>query len=789
MTLHESPAVGDVLPEASRFRGVLEAMCVAMSDTAGEVRFRREPGRAPRFGELDPALSGPLEGALARRGIARLYTHQVEAIDAIRSGRDTVVVTRTASGKSLCYQAPVIESLLDDLEATTLCLYPTKALAQDQLRSFRALLDEVEGLGDAVLAGTYDGDTSGHTRRKLRDRGQVLLSNPDMLHRGILPYHGRWVRFLERLRYVVIDEAHTYRGIFGSHVAQVLRRLQRVLDHYGVRPTYVLSSATIGNPGTLAARLIGREVHAVTDDGAPAGPRTFVFWNPPPKDETRLERRSTSGEAERWLSALVQHGFPTLVFTRTRVAAELVHRYACETLSRVGKGLSDRLSPYRSGYLPRERREIERRLFEGELLGVVATNALELGIDVGGLDAVVLAGFPSTVASTYQRAGRAGRAGEESLVVVIAYNEPIDQYLVRRPEEILQKGPEHAVVDLDNPYILAAQLGCAAAELPLDERDRAHFGAGADEVAEALVEDEQLRKLEGAYYWSGDEFPAGRVSLRNISDDTYTIMDVTRDQEVIGNVDEASALELLYPEAIYLHGGRTYYVRELDLEQKLAFVEPREVDYYTQAIVDDRIRIDSVDSEATVGSERVRFGEVDVHWATVAFKKIQFHHLDAIGFHALDLPYQELHTQALWYAPGLDVAGALKREGLSVREAMSGLRNVVEHLAPRLVMCDRADLGSSIEASNTGASTLFIYDRYPGGLGFAEKVFELWPRVLASGLALVEACPCPNGCPSCVGVPPTDAAPHDDPEVIPRPGIPGKRATTALLGYLVRLTR
>ncbi len=768
--------------------GRFDALIARLTDGAREgahLHTVRIPERGARHRDLDPPLPPPVRDALSRRGIDRLYCHQATAIEHVREARHTVVVSRTASGKSLCYLVPIFETLQEDPDATALLLFPTKALAQDQLRSLTRLRDDVPGGERLVVAGTYDGDTTPHTRRKLRDHGNVILTNPDMLHRGILPYHGRWYRFLEHLRFVVIDEAHTYRGIFGSHVAQVIRRLRRILDHYEVSPTFVLSSATIGNPGELAERLIGQPVQVVDEDGAPSGAKTFVFWNPPHEDETRLERRSSHLEAERWLAELVVSGHPTIAFTRTRVVAELIYRYARERLGRVGRGLSERLSPYRGGYLPKERRAIEKRLFDGDLLGVVSTNALELGIDVGGLDAVVMAGFPGSVASTLQRAGRAGRSGEESLVVIVAYNEPIDQYLVRRPDDVLGKNPEHAVIDLDNPYILAAQLACAASELPLVTEDARYFGDTLEPVADALAADERLRRLEDAWYWSGDEFPAGTVSLRNMSDDTYTIMDTTRENAVIGNVDSISALELLYPEAIYLHEGRTFYVRELDLEQKVAFVEPREVDYYTQALVDDRVRVVDVhERRVAAPGETVFFGDVDVHWATTAFKKIQFHRQDAIGYHALDLPYQELSTAALWYAPSATAAGRAKRAGFSVRDAMSGLRNVVQHLAPRLVMCDRHDLGTALEASNGGLLTLFIYDRYPGGLGFAEKVFERFPAVASAGLQLVETCPCASGCPSCVGLPPLDASLHDDPEVQLRPGIPSKTATLALLRVL-----
>ncbi len=774
----------------SRFQDVIDGLRadVGAGDDGGEVRVVRVPAREADYHTLTPPLPAALAEALDGMGISELYTHQAEAISSIRDGCHTVVVTGTASGKSLCYQLPLLEALIEDPDATTLMLFPTKALSQDQLRAFTRLTDAVDGFGKRVLAGTYDGDTSAHTRRKLRDQGGVILTNPDMMHVGILPYHSRWHRFLEKLRYVVIDEMHTYRGIFGSHVAQVIRRFRRVLDHYGITPTFVFCSATIGNPGELAERLIGEDVHVVDRDGSPTGPRTFVFWNPPYRDETRMERRSSNLEGQRWLSELVKRGIPTIVFTRTRVAAELIYRYATETLSKEGRALPTRISPYRGGYLPRERREIERKLFSGELLGVVSTNALELGIDVGSLDAAVLVGFPQTVASTLQRAGRAGRGAQESLVVIAAYNEPADQYLVRRPSNILDRSPEHAVVDTENPYILASQLSCAASELPLGEADERYFGKSLVAIADALEEEELLKRLRENWYWSGDDFPAARVNLRNISDDTFTIMDITRKNEVIGNVDATSAPELLYPEAIYLHEGRTFFVRELDLEQKVAFVEPRDVDYYTQALVDDWIRVEREAARRTIAGETVCFGDLEVKWATTAFKKIQFYHLDAIGFHTLDLPYQELATTGFWYVPTPEIGAHLRKENLSVREGLAGLVNVLAHILPMYVMCDRRDIGTTLEASNTGLNTLFVYDRYPGGLGFAEKGFERLDDVLAAALDLISACGCRTGCPSCVGVPPVDLAYHYDPDATTKPAIPGKKATRRLLELLTEAT-
>ena len=529
------------------------------------------PARPARHGELLPPLPEPLQQALAARGITQLYTHQVRSIEALRAARDTVVVTGTASGKSLCFHVPALERILEEPQATALYLFPTKALAQDQLKSLTRLAAGSLELTTRLHAGVYDGDTAASTRRKLREEANVILSNPDMLHAGILPQHAKWARFLANLRYVVIDEMHAYRGIFGSHVANVLRRLERLVRHYGGEFRYVLCSATIRNPGELAAALIGRPVTVVDDDGAPRGEKHFVFWNPPYRDEARIERRSSNVEGCQLFAGLIEHGAQVIAFTKSRVSAELVYRYAREQLERSQRGhlpdLHERIRPYRGGYLPQERRAIEQALFSGELRGVVSTNALELGIDVGGLDAAILIGAAPTLASIWQQAGRAGRSGAPSIVVLVAYNDTVDQYLMRQPQWFFGRSPESACVDPHNPYILAQQLACAAYELPLSPADESAFGPQTREVLAALEEAGETRVIDDLAYWARTDFPGSKVSLRNMGDDTYTIQDASQSHQVIGTVDAISAMELVYPEAIYLHDGVSHWVRALDLEQ------------------------------------------------------------------------------------------------------------------------------------------------------------------------------------------------------------------------------
>ncbi|MEO5988761.1 MAG: DEAD/DEAH box helicase [Candidatus Eisenbacteria bacterium] len=743
------------------------------------------PARAARYGELLPPLPEPLQQALEASGITQLYTHQVRSIEALRAAHDTVVVTGTASGKSLCFHLPALERILEEPTATALYLFPTKALAQDQLKSLTRLSGSNLELTRVLHAGVYDGDTAAGTRRKLREHANVILSNPDMLHAGILPQHAKWARFLANLRYVVIDEMHSYRGIFGSHVANVLRRLERLVSHYGGDFRYVLCSATIRNPGELGASLIDRDVIVVDDDGAPRGEKHFVFWNPPYRDEAQVERRSSNVEGCQLFAGLIEHGAQVIAFTKSRVSAELVYRYAKEQLERSQRGrlpnLHERIRPYRGGYLPQERRAIEQALFSGELRGVVSTNALELGIDVGGLDAAILIGAAPTLASIWQQAGRAGRSGAPSVVVLVAYNDTVDQYLMRKPEWFFGRSPEAACVDPHNPYILAQQLACAAYELPLSPADELAFGPQTREVLAALEEAGETREIDGLAYWAKTDFPGAKVSLRNMGDDTYTIQNGAHSHQMIGMVDAISAMELVYPEAIYLHDGISYWVRALDLEQKIATVEPREVDYYTQPVLDTNVRVRGELTSRPWRGETVRFGELTYSWQTIAFKKIQYRSLDAIGYHPLALPRLTLETAGFWLAPNEDTWRGLARAGLNPWEALSGVRNLFVQLLPLLAMCDPMDLQGNLDSSNTGKPTLFLFDRYHGGLGFAEQGFARLDELTEAALAHLEGCPCGDGCPACVGLPVLHPAQQQDPDIGHARDIPGKAAARALL--------
>jgi DEAD/DEAH box helicase domain-containing protein len=759
----------------------LESLAGRPEHRGALVHWTTLPARPARYRDLSPPLAPPLLRTLEEQGVQRLYHHQAQAIEALRQGGDVVVVTGTASGKSLCYHVPVLERLIHDPQATALYLFPTKALAQDQLQSLTRLVTGHAELSARLRPGVYDGDTQASTRRKIRESANVILTNPDMLHQGILPSHPKWTRFLSRLAFVVVDEIHAYRGIFGSHVANVLRRLERVVTHHGGRFQHVLCSATIRNPGELAGRLTGRRMQVVDDDGSPRGERHFAFWNPPFVDATRVERRSSNGDGSRLLAHLVAHGIQVIAFTKSRVAAELTYRYARESLAHTAPEQADRIRPYRGGYLPEERRAIERSLFSGELAGVISTNALELGIDVGGLDAAILIGAPPTLASAWQQAGRAGRKGMESLAVLVAYNEMVDQYLMRHPDYFFGRSPEAAVIDPENPYILAQQLACAACELPLDASDQDRFGPGTAAVLRALEESGETRTIDGRSYWASAEFPAAKVSLRTISDDTYTIVDVTRDHAVLGTVDATSGLELVYPEAIYLHEGETYFVRALDLEQKVASVEPRQVGYYTQPVLDTRIRVRREIERRSWRSETTGLGELTYAWQTIAMKKIRFGTRESIGYHPLTLPGLSLDTVGFWIAPAETTWAALSQEGAHPYEALAGVRNLMLILLSMLSMCDPADLGGVLDSSNLGSATLFLFDRYPGGLGFAEQGYARLEELVQAALEHVRACPCDSGCPSCVGLPVLRPAQQQDPDLGHARALPSKKAAQTLL--------
>src|SRR3954470_915439 len=754
------------------------------------------PERAGRFDSPNRPLGEPLIRLLASRGIEQLYSHQVAALEAARAGHDLVVVTGTASGKTLCYNMPIVQAALES-DARALYLFPTKALAQDQLKGLLELVAADPQLAKAIRPGVYDGDTPTAQRRRIRGEANLVLSNPDMLHASVLPYHPKWAAFFSELQFVVVDEVHTYRGIIGAHVSAVLRRLMRVCEHHGSRPTFLAASATIANPGELTSRLIGREVELIADDGSPRGRKYFALWNPTPLGKDSLARRSAHDDAVTWLIESIKAGGQALAFTRTRQAAELIRRYTRDELAAEHSPLADKVRAYRGGYLPNERRQIEQDLFSGNLRGVAATNALELGIDIGTLDVALLVNYPGTIASAWQQAGRSGRRHDESLAVLLAGNDPVDQYLLRHPDYFFAQSPEHAVVDPNNPYVLAKHLPAAAFELPLrtdgPASDLDRFGPLAAPLAGVLRDQGKIIDVIHQYYFAGGQNPAVGVSLRHMSDNTFSIVErdgatttISTDHKVIANVDAISAPELVYPEAIYLHNGETYLVRELDLLGKIAYVERRETDYYTQAVLESNVRITGErDTSPAMPQATLAYGDADVSWQTVAFKKIKFATRENIGLGPVDIPAQNLQTTAVWLAPDDTIRAEMKSAGLRASEGVVGLRNLAVVALPLVAMCDSRDLGGVVDSKNLGRTTMILYDRYPGGLGYSERGFANMPQLLAICLEMVRDCPCDDGCPSCVGLPNLRPAIHSDPDLSRGHPMPNKLATVRMLELLL----
>ncbi|OPZ86858.1 MAG: ski2-like helicase [bacterium ADurb.Bin429] len=750
------------------------------------VHIQGLPERAPVFDEVP--LHPAVRDALALQGIELLYSHQTEAVRRVRDGESIVIVTGTASGKTLCYNIPVVETLIDDPMATALYLFPTKALTQDQLRGVGAFQSPEHGV--KFLAGAYDGDTPQNLRRKIRDGASVLLTNPDMLHSGILPGHARWNRFFTHLRYIVIDEIHAYRGVFGSHLANVMRRLQRICRHYGADPQFICCSATIANPREHAERITGVPMTLVNNDGSPRGPKQFVLWNPPPletaargnPDSWRVggDRKSPLWEAVHLMSALVQEGVQTIAFVRTRLAAELLFKHTRDKLRPVSRKLADAVHAYRGGYLPEERREIERRLVQKEILGIASTNALELGIDIGSLDACLLVGYPGTIASLWQQAGRAGRGHEEALVVLIGQNSPIDQYLMTYSDYLFAQNPEQAVVDPDNPHVAVGHLKCAAHELPFHVEESERFGPYTPVLLELLEEDGLLKEFDHRWYWASTEYPATSVNLRNIAGPVYTIQDDGDGAKVIGTMDEISALSQLFTHAVYLHGAETYFVNALDLEQKIAHVERRELDYYTQSVQVSQIRIDETEEEHEWRGATVGFGDVTVTTSTPMFKKIKFHSRDSLGYEQLELPPQSLETVAFWFAPSEEIVHAMQERGMLMGEALIGIANVLVEVAPIFVMCDQQDIGAVVDASCLGRDALFFHDRYPGGMGYARRCLDALDAMMHTALTVIRECGCEDGCPSCVGSAMPAFAQTDIDSTV-RDRIPNKEAAVFLL--------
>jgi DEAD/DEAH box helicase domain-containing protein len=714
--------------------------------------IRRQPARAAEYVPVPESVDARLRAALARRGIEQLYTHQAEAFEHVRAGRNVAVVTPTASGKTLCYNLPVLNRLLAEPDLRAFYLFPTKALAMDQLHELEAVAQE---LGSALAAFTYDGDTPQDARKAIRERARIVLTNPDMLHAGILPHHTRWAKCFENLRYVVLDELHYYRGIYGSHMANVVRRLKRICAFYGSRPQFICSSATIANPRELAEALVEEPFELVNRNGAPAGEKYFVFYNPPVVNRELGIRRSYLHEARRIALELIGGGQQTLVFANNRLATEVLVTYLKHGAA--SRGLRDEaVRGYRGGYLPKERREIERGLREGAIRAVVATNALELGIDIGSLDAVVLAGYPGTIASTWQRAGRAGRRQGTSIAVLVASSAPLDQYVIEHPEYFFEQSPEHAYVNPNNLELLLNHLKCAAFELPLREGEK--FGPHDTAALCAFLEELGFVHRSGdAWHWTSDSYPADAISLRAVTSDNFVVIDTTGEPRVIAEVSFPAALTELHEKAIYLHEARQYQVEKFDYEARKAYVRQVECDYFTDAI--DYTQVKELDRFALseLNGAAAAHGEVRVNRQVVGFKKVKFYTLENVGAGNLSMPEQEMHTTACWlHFPAAflarfpDLAPAERQSGLA------GLGNALRAIAAVLLMCDPRDLGVAITEDATGGlgqfePNLYLYENYPGGAGLSAPLHRMIERALHGAFELIRACPCEAGCPSCVG--------------------------------------
>ncbi|HRZ88201.1 MAG TPA: DEAD/DEAH box helicase [Spirochaetia bacterium] len=717
-------------------------------------RVERLPEAPGSFAPLPPDLDGRLAGALARRGIERLYTHQRASWDLARAGRNFVVVTPTASGKTLCYNLPVVQALLEDPSARALYLFPTKALAQDQ----QAELNEVALGGDLpVKIATYDGDTPSSVRVSARDTGRIVITNPDMLHSGVLPNHAKWSRFFSGLRYVVVDEMHGYRGIFGSHVANVIRRLKRIAAFYGSKPSFILCSATIGNPGALAELLVEEPVETVTENGAPRAEKLVVFYNPPLVDPVQGIRKSTATESQKLAVKLLRAGVKTILFARSRLRVELIAGYINQELRNLYTDNSGIVvEPYRSGLLPTERRAIERGLRDGTVHGVVSTNALELGIDIGGLDAAIIAGFPGSFASFWQQSGRAGRRSGLSAAFFVASSSPLDQYIVAHPEYFFGASPESGRVDPANPYVYMDHVKCAAFELPFGEGEP--FGQDVGEALAYLAEDGIVRKAGGRWHWSSSGYPSEEISLRSAASDNVVIVDATEGRNrVIGEMDRPSAKELVYDDAVYIHRGRQYVVLKLDLENRLCKVEEREVNYYTDAVVKTDIKVLSEDARGESAGHGWVLSDILVRSEAERFKKLRFHTHENVGYGDIHLPPEEMQTRglAVLFPPETSAGTELEKRDIAFRAAvLSGMSHLIRRIAPAFLMCDPRDIGAAERARDDhfGVPALYLYDQYPGGTGLAEALRELLPKVFRAALETVELCPCGGGCPSCIGV-------------------------------------
>ncbi|MEN6627472.1 MAG: DEAD/DEAH box helicase [Candidatus Sumerlaeia bacterium] len=771
------------------------------------VHWHAIPAQEARYAPFPERLAPEITAALEKRGIARLYTHQAEAIERTLAGENVVVVTPTASGKTLCYNLPVIQRLIERPEARALYLFPTKALSHDQ---YQGLYDLTQDIGRDIKVYTFDGDTPAAARRAIRAAGQIVVTNPDMLHTGILPHHTKWIKLFENLDTVVIDELHQYRGVFGSNVANVIRRLRRICEFYGSRPRFICCSATVANPAEMAETLVGAPFKLVDDNGAPRGERVLIMYNPPVVNRELGIRASSVKEARRVALRFLERGLQTIIFARSRVRVEILTTYIRRALARMGLD-AGRVRGYRGGYLPNERRDIERGIRDGEILAVISTNALELGIDIGSLQAAVLCGYPGSISSLWQQGGRAGRKQQTSVIVLVGNSSPIDQFLMENPQFLLGASPEHGILNPDNLLILADHLKCALSEIPM--KDGEVFGPAHPAAILEYFEEQRLARRSGnQWYWSSDSFPAESVSLRTSVAQNFVIHNTSDNNRVLGEIDYDSAQELIHPQAIYMHQGRTFYVDRLDWDGRKAYVREVKADYYTDAIDKADLTVMHVDQteEWKCGSPSVseglsnttrqsrrddrlqpatpvagndrdvasspggtaesgsairnpqsafhpvlsrNFGDVRVDIVVPKFKKIKFETQETVGYGDIDLPQYEIHTQAAWWTFKPECKEWLEKQGLDLGSALKGLAWLIGNVASLYVMSDPRDLVAVAMVRSTfdGMPAIYLYDRFAGGVGLARRAFGLDRQIFRAALERASRCECKEGCPACVG--------------------------------------
>jgi len=710
--------------------------------------WKQFPAREGIYEDYPDYLDEKLVRILKSRGINKLYSHQRRAVDSIHTGNNTVIVTPTASGKTLCYNIPVLDDIMRNSSTRAMYIFPTKALSQDQLAELTGLIDNLDV---DIKTYTFDGDTPQTARRLIRSAGHIVVTNPDMLHAGILPHHTKWIKLFENLKYVVIDEIHHYRGIFGSHLSNVIRRLRRVCNFYGSDPIFICSSATIANPDELAQKITGQKVNLIDKNGAPTGEKHFIIYNPPVINKQLGIRKSALNESLHLAEHFIRERIQTIVFAQYRLQVEVLLSYLRERFKEpFAKNI--KVAGYRGGYLPNQRRDIEHGLRNGSITGVVSTNALELGIDIGALDVSIICGYPGSISSVWQQAGRAGRRSSTSVTIFVANSSAINQFLAKDPHYLLNKTPEMGIIDPDNLIISANHIKCASFELPLAVGEDFRPD-GTDEILDYLESQKVVRLAGGKYHWSSEIYPAQQVSLRSASPENFVILNQTDNNRVIGEVDYYSAPIFLHPEAIYLHDADQYQVTELDWEGRKAYVKETDVDYYTDAETKTDLKVLSVTDEKAVYENRLSWGEVKVTSVTVLYKKIKFHTHENVGWGKIELPELEFHTNSYWYAFPGDIRFRVNLEGEQFGGALRGVANILGKIAPLWMMCDPHDLRSisQVRSPFTELPTIYIYENIPDGVGYSEKLFNISDDLFKACLEQVGHCPCHGGCPSCVG--------------------------------------